>query len=257
VARDLIRSTKTVEDIDKELEELARTWTTLMGMREIAAKALGVTKQPPTLPSSVITQRRHAPYPSEPVGDLEVREGSRPYIVHKILTDAGRPISYRELRERFAETELGKQMGTDDKPYYSGIQALKMKGHCVVYRGHITTPDALKKFKADVAAGRVADIEEMPRFTSLWAEEITRYLKLREDWVSSKEVADYLAALPQFQHVKNTYARTCVVLTNMKRRRGLVEKEGQGKGTRWRMSAAPGEGEKVRAAEASPSAARH
>jgi hypothetical protein len=35
-------------------------------------------------------------------------------VVYKILTDAARPITHRELRERFAQTELGRDMGPDD-----------------------------------------------------------------------------------------------------------------------------------------------
>jgi hypothetical protein len=65
-------------------------------------------------PRDVILRRRHEPYPTEPTGDAEFVEGSRPYVVYKILTDAARPITHRELRERFAQTELGRDMGPDD-----------------------------------------------------------------------------------------------------------------------------------------------
>ena len=255
MVRDLTRSPKTVEVIDKELAELAKTWTNLMALREIAAKAHGVTKQPPSMPTTVITQRRHAPYPTEPRKDLEVREGSRAFVVHKILTDAGRPISYRELRERFAETELGRKMGPDDAPYYSGIQALKKNGHCRVYKGHLTTPDVLKQFQADVAAGRVADIEEAPRSRSLWAEGITKYLTERGDWISSKEISEHLGAQPRFAKVKNTYVRTCFMLERL-RRLGLAEKSGEGKGTKWRLAMSEAD-KKLRATEGLPSVARH
>jgi hypothetical protein len=185
--------------------------------------------------AGVITRRRHSPYPTEPIKDLEVVEGSRAYEVHKILTEAGRPVNYHYIRDKFAETPLGKNMRPQDKPYYSGVQALKKIGHCVPYKRHLTTPDVLKKFKTDVAAGLVADIEELPRFNSRWSDAIAKYLKIRSDWISSKEIADYLSTLPEFKHLKHTHVRTCTVLYNMQHKRGLVEKKGQGKGAKWRL----------------------
>ena len=62
-ARDLMRSPKAVEDIDNELEQLANTWTALMAMREAAAKVHGITKAPPSLPTTVLTRRRNEAYP--------------------------------------------------------------------------------------------------------------------------------------------------------------------------------------------------
>lgn len=255
-ARDLMRSPKAVEDIDRELEQLSNTWTALMAMREAAAKVHGVTKAPPTLPTTVVTRRRNEAYPTEPIKDLEVVEGSRAYFIHKILTDAGRPVSYRELEDEFSKTPAGVKKSPRDKPHYSGLQALKMKGHCVIYKGHITTPEILKRFKANVAAGVHPDIEERPRYNSLWADEIAKYLKARNDWTSSKEVADHLSTLTPFTHLKDTHVRTCTVLYNMKNKRGLVEKRGQGKGAKWRL-AQDTDADKLRAAEEVASTARH
>mgnify|MGYP000350744755 CR=1 FL=1 len=204
--------------------------------------------------------RRNEAYPTEPIKDLEVVEGSRAYYIHKILTDAARPISYRELEEKFSKTPAGAKKSPNDKPHYSGLQALKMKGHCVIYKGHVTTPEILQRFKANVESGLHPDIDERPRFNSLWADEIAKYLKARNDWVSSKEVAEHLLTLPTFKHLKDTHVRTCTVLANLLHKRSLVEKRGQGKGAKWRLvqdANANTDAEKIQAPGTPGSEARH
>src|SRR5579862_994443 len=80
----------------------------------------------PSAPETVNRRRRGNPYPTEPKGDLIIVEGSWADVVYKILDRAGRPISYHDLRHEVEQTDLGRNMKPDEKPYYAGIQRLKM-----------------------------------------------------------------------------------------------------------------------------------
>jgi len=219
---------------------------------------------------TVIKKRRLDPYPTSPTGPLTLITGSWTDVVYQALSKAGRPITYHELRDAVSKTELGRDMKPHEKPYYAGIQALKMKGYCVAYKGRVATPDTLKKYLEDVAAGRVESFDDVPRFNSRWGDAITHYLKARGDWVSSKEIADHLSTLPEFQGIKNVHQQACSVLSNQMYRRKIYERRGRAASAQWRFvpegnTVTNGSGathentiEKVRATEkSSSSAARH
>jgi hypothetical protein len=258
-----------------EIEKRHGLWTALLAEFERRAGISGAPIVPlstmlaPVAKETVIRRRRLDPYPTEPIMPLQLVTGSTADVVYKILKNATRPISPAELRIEFAKTELGKNLEPHENPHYAGVQRLKIRGYCVSYKGRLITPDNLKKYLADVAAGRVEDVGELPRFHSKWQEAIGHYLHSRNgEWVKAREIAEHVGQLPDFADIKNVLEQVCTNLSTMLNRRKIVEKQGTKKEARWRLvrtsangahadEADNGMSEKMRAAEASPSAARH
>jgi hypothetical protein len=226
-------------------KKIGRWSAVLAEMKKEAGVAVEVPIKPKApamngIVEKVVRRKPNTIYPTQPIGTLKTAEGSVADVVYKILDAAGAPISYPDFRERFVKTELGKNMLPHDKPYYAGIQRLKKKGYCVNYKGRLSTPAHLKRFLADVAAGRVEDFDAADRFVSKWADAIMEVLRAQHgEWIATRDLVEKIGALPQFKGYKNLYGKVCNALNNLKYRRNLVERTGRenAKGTRWRILA--------------------
>jgi hypothetical protein len=85
-------------------------------------------------------------------------------VIHTILRKAGRGLLHTELRDEVAKTELAERLANSDKGFYGGIAKLADQDPplLVKYKGRLFDPPIHQKFMADVAAGRVPDLEEIP-----------------------------------------------------------------------------------------------
>jgi hypothetical protein len=243
--RTFIDGLPSVAEIDAALVEMAQERSVLMRLREAAAEAEGVTDPPPATSErddqpalraepEVIRQRERQPPPTEPIKDLTLVKGSTADIVYGILDRAAGPVSYAELREEYMRSPAGKNMQPHEKPYYAGIQRLKDGGHVQIYKGRLFTWKHLKKFKEDVAAGRIRNLSEGRRFKSKWQDIILEHLRGYKDWLRTADVVKYMESLPEFTDRKHTLSQVCVALRHLNARHKLVEKKGHGKNARWR-----------------------
>lgn len=85
-------------------------------------------------------------------------------VIHTILLEAGRGMSHTELRSEVAKTDLADRLAKSDKGFYGGIGKLADSDppRLVKYKGRLFDPATHQKFMADVAAGRVPDLEDIP-----------------------------------------------------------------------------------------------
>lgn len=85
-------------------------------------------------------------------------------VIHTILTNIGRGLVHSELRAEVAKTELAERLAKSDKGFYGGIAKLVAQDPpaLVKYKGRLFAPATYRKFKADVDAGRVEDLEDIP-----------------------------------------------------------------------------------------------
>jgi hypothetical protein len=233
--RDLTRSPASVAAIDEEIREALQALDMLYGLREIAAKAHGLTTPAPQ--SEVVVKlknQRQAP-PTSPVQELRLVAGSSASVVFDILDRAGRGVSYEELREEYAKSDAGKSMLPHEKPYYYGVQRLKNSGHVVLYKSKLWASHHLKAFRDDVAAGRKQDMPDLPRFRGKWCEAVLAYLRERGDWASTREIAAHLATLPEFKSNKDVFGQVCNAVSTLKHHHNMVERRGATKKSLWRI----------------------
>jgi hypothetical protein len=146
--------------------------------------------------SSVIRMERrkgeNAPLPTRPIVDpVTFHKGSWNDTVWKILNEAGRPIEYAELREALLKTPLADKLSEDGRVYYTAVLKLKQYGLCQVYKGRIGTPENIKKFQAEVAAGRAADVH-VARYRNKAAEAILVFLEQTQRPTAFREIIENL-----------------------------------------------------------------
>jgi hypothetical protein len=183
---------------------------------------------------TVVRRKPNTAYPTEPQGKLRLAEGSCADICWKILTASLQPMSFPDFRAKYEEATGVKIQGTH-RPYAAGIQRLRQKGHVVVYENRLTTVTNLKRYKEDVAAGRVAKLDPIPRFHSRWADAIVDVLMKNGGWMKARDITAILVKYPQF-NIATAHTHVCTVLPGIKvRHPGLVERKGHGTVSRWRF----------------------
>jgi hypothetical protein len=172
----------------------------------------------------------HRPLPKQPTGPLNLIQGSMADVVYRILSDAGRPISYEELKNEISKTALADKINDIDRPHYGAVQRLKEKGYCVTHNGRIATPENLKKFLEEVAAGRAVDIV-VRRMRNRWADAVVAFLDTRPEGATSREIYEHLRAIPEFKEGTRNYHNSYVftLLSKMHRKLKMLERDNQGR----------------------------
>jgi len=141
--------------------------------------------------------------------------GSWTSVIHTILTKAGRGLVHAELRSEVAKSELADRLAKSDKGFYGAIAKLADQDPplLVKYKGRLFDPVTYRKFKADVAAGRVADLEELPHMgnASPFRDAILDVMKSSfPDGATSTEIIEELKKNPAListvlRHPTHTY----------------------------------------------------
>lgn len=267
-----IGSPKSVPAIDKALEDIEQEWIDMLGVREIAARRHGVTSPPPaprhwtcpacanrvSVPEVHRKNARQSP-PTEPIKDLKLVAGSLAAFLWDLIESKPLGLTHHELREAFDASKHGADRTDGRGAHYQSLHRLKTSGHVRSWKGRIWATHHLMQFQADVAAGRVADIEDTPRFKSKWSAAILNHLRERDEWIGTNDIAEYMSTLPDYADRKNILNQACAVLRTL-HLRGTIERKGDSaKGSSWRAVKTVGNGsmETERAAEVSSSAAHH
>lgn len=223
----------TVEEMDAALLEMKRSWNRMYAIRQLRAEEEGITTPPPSPPAAdttraepgIIRKNARVPAPTSPISDLRLVTGSAADVVYKIVAQYPRGISQPILREEYEKTDLARTARPGTKPYYYGLQRLKMTGHVVTYKGRIFLHQHLEKFKEDVAAGRVPDLFEEKKLNSKWSLATLEYLRSQENnWVTFKKICDHIATQPEFKDSKSVRELVAVALNGLNWTHGLIEK---------------------------------
>lgn len=259
--RNIVKLRSILTEIDNMLVELGEQRATALNnlnrLERAEGESLTVTDAAPRLEVEIRQPRQRYSQPVEPTGPLKLFEGSLPEVIYRILSEAGRPITWDELREGLRKNPTTTKV-ENDKSYYSGVQRLKEKGYCVAYKGRISTPENLKKFLEDVEAGRAVDVEVM-RYRNKWADAILEFIQSRPNKTATyAEIKGHLQSHPEFSSKlsgdKPMLTYFASTLTQMVTKKGLLEKPMRGY---YRLKGASLNDDKLRAPEAPASEARH
>ncbi len=79
--------------------------------------------------------------------------------MHGIVARFDRGIEYPELRSELGKTHLADRLLETDNSFYGGIKKLLARKLVVYHKGRLFSPKAFEKFRRDLAAGRVEDIQ--------------------------------------------------------------------------------------------------
>src|ERR1700682_4816382 len=157
----------------------------------------------------------HTPLPMQPTVDpVTFHKGSWNDTVWKILDEAGRPIEYSELRAKLLKSHLADKLSEDGRVYYTAVLKLKQLGLCQVYKGRIGTPENIKKFQAEVAAGRAADMH-VARYRNKAAEAILVFLEERRTPTTFREIIENLEIVLNKKSDRSWEAYVNIVLRRM------------------------------------------
>jgi hypothetical protein len=96
------------------------------------------------------------------------------------------------------------------RTYYSTVQRLKINGLVVDHNGGITTPTVLARFLADVAAGRVVDVQ-FARYRNKYTEAIYRFLNTKPKGASLAEIMLHLRTVEGFAMASGDYQKSYVL----------------------------------------------
>jgi hypothetical protein len=230
---------RVVEQIDEALREMIHDWLDLQALRARATERHNINTPAPSMPTTInppavyVKNARQAP-PTKPVTDgLNLVAGSAADACWRIIEPRAMGVTHAEMREEFGKTPAG-QSARGDRGYHQALQRLKSTGHVVVSKSRLWAHHRLEAFKRDVAAGRVKDIEEQPRFHGRWHAAVLSFLREHGDWVSASNIAAHVSKQPGFEDQKNTFTMVCTALRGLNYRHKLVERKGQGKGAVWR-----------------------
>jgi hypothetical protein len=184
-----------IELVREALARVSRRCAILTGILNTLEMVAGLTSTvadgKATLQVTRLPARKRLSPPSEPE-KLVVRSGSWSDWIIRILTEAGKPLTIEEIREQFSKTPLGPNMiETNGRSYYAAAAKLKMAGHLVVHNNALTTPTVLRRFLADVAAGRAVDIVHA-RYRNTYREALYRFLQSKPEGASFTEIMDHL-----------------------------------------------------------------
>jgi hypothetical protein len=190
--RDLVR--REVLKLSGILEGLERAAGVEPSLRVEQAPFRADSKEIGTSVTRLERAPRNPSRPSHPIVDpVTFHKGSWNDTVYGILHDAGRPITYDELRTELGKTRFAQKIDSTGKVYYAVIQKLRELGLCQSYKGRIGTPENIKKFQDEVAAGRASDVH-VARYRNPTMEAILVLLEERRTETTFREIVNYLEA---------------------------------------------------------------
>jgi hypothetical protein len=121
-------------------------------------------------------------------------------VIHTILTEAGRGLLHTELRAEVVKTDLAERLSKSDKGFYGGIAKLadQKPPLLIKHKGRLFAPATYHRFMADVAAGRVPDLEDIQHIgnASPFRDAILDLMKRFDDGATSAEIIQGLRQNP-------------------------------------------------------------
>ena len=192
--------------VREEVERLGRqrtVWIGILNSLESAAKlpitSFGEETEPARIQVQHRPPRNKRENPTQPVKPMVFHQGSWAHTIHTVLTEAGRPLAFAEVREAISKTPLGPKLEDNKlaRSYHSTVQRLKEGGYVVDHNGGITTPDVLRHFLAEVAAGRAVDVQ-FARYRNKYTEAIYRFLKTKPEGASLFDIMEHLRSVEGF-----------------------------------------------------------
>jgi hypothetical protein len=180
---------------------------------------------PPEAPLEVIRQPKGTSRPKlngVPIKPLKIIQGSVADAVYAILSDASRPLTFRDLEDELRKKGFGHKLNGNKKPHYGAIQRLREAGYCVSHKGRFSTPGNFKKYMSEVAAGHKEDVFA-PQLRNKWAEAIVTFVESHPDGVNTLEVIAHLNTLPGFDSGQFSETYVYGVIGKLVNRDKLIE----------------------------------
>lgn len=185
------------------------------------------TWTPPVTTLEVIRQPKGNPRPKPngvPTKPLKLIQGSVVDVVYQILSEAPRPMTFRDLEDALRKRGLGQKIIGNKRPHYGAIQRLREVGYCISHKGRFATPGNFKKYMDEVAAGHTEDVFA-PQLRNKWAEAIVVFVEGRPKGVTTQEMIAHLNTLPGFVDGTNSFHDTYVygIVAKLVKRDKLLE----------------------------------
>jgi hypothetical protein len=196
---DLEPTPENVELVRRGLAKIDNNRLVWGGVLAAWERQLGLWTPPPSS-LEAIRQPKGNPRPKlngVPTKQLKLIQGSVTDAVYQILSDASRPMTFRDLEDALRKRGLGHKLLGEKKPHYGAIQRLREAGYCVSHKGRFATPGNFKKYMDAVAAGHTEDVFA-PQLRNKWAEAIVMFVESHPKGVTTQEMIAHLNTLPGF-----------------------------------------------------------
>jgi hypothetical protein len=127
------------------------------------------------------------------------KAGTWTACIRDIVCPTDRPLPYEEIKEALLHTDVADLLRRSDKAFYGALGKLEAEGIIYRYKGHAFSPTGYRKFKEDLAAGRVRDLKyHNPAHNSPMGDAITAMMKSRQSDAESGHIRWFLKKDPIF-----------------------------------------------------------
>ena len=238
--------TKSVKEIDVQLEAIWSYTLMAMSLRQRRAAAENITEPPPAPPrfmqtnidapsANRVNQPNRAPNSlPKPPRDRTWVEGSSTHVAYTIIDRYPRGVDLPIFREEF-EKLYARAEG--DASHNKAVHALKATRHVVLYKKKLFSYGRLKQFLDDVATRVAEDIPgEQPILRGKWTIAVYNFLHDRKGtWADFGEIVDHVLRQPGFENSTNAPSLISVALSGLQHRHHSIEKRKEGRNTRYRL----------------------
>jgi hypothetical protein len=147
-------------------------------------------------------------------------------IIREITLTSNHPVPYSEAREEILKSHLAEKLKQSDKGFYNAISKLRKAGEIVAHRGHLFSPAAFSKFKADLDAGLIRDIKiANVAHRSPMGEAVDQMMRSRPNGAESGHIIWELRKNPEFAAaIEKNKTHPYNVLSRMVRLGELIKK---------------------------------
>ena len=191
-----------------------------------------VDEQVPT-PAPLEKEKMEAPIKGRSMKPATRRVGNQTWTatIQRVVHDAGRGLTYPELRESLTKTHLGEVLERTDKAFYGGVGKLEAQGRIVKHNGRLYSPSVYKRFMADGAAGRAEDTPYQA-MSSSWQvspneEAVRRLLQEHSEGLTTGEIVESLLNNPPSDLAVTKNRNSLYNLLARERERGNLVKVGE------------------------------
>lgn len=241
---DLRRWTTELHDIDEQIERLSDERTALA--RKLNAVSVlfdgieqavgdvednGEGDSRPSNHEPVVVPQSIARSSKLPSGRRRRRRADGPTWVSVILEGiqlSQKGLTYRQMREFAEKSPLSAKLAQSDKGYHNAISRLARDGVIIREHGRLFTPEAYKRFMADVEDGVASTSIPMPFAHSPMGEGILQIV-LKKQGINGKSVIGELRKNPEFNATLTPHETGAYnIIARLVKRRQIIRRDDGG-----------------------------
>ncbi|MCH7805935.1 MAG: hypothetical protein IH995_02160 [Proteobacteria bacterium] len=147
-----------------------------------------------TFPSPDFKERKAVQEQDKKVYPRRSKSETWTNTILRIVEEAGRKMSYSEVKDEVRKTHLGDTLSRTEAAFYGALKKLEDREKLVRHRGWIFTPGIYEQFKRDVAEGKAVDVPSgtfKNQESHNWLA-VERFLKNRPNGAMASEIVNHL-----------------------------------------------------------------